>query len=215
MNIQAAAETLWEYHLLHHEVQISDCLLIFCSNDLRVAEYAAALYHAGMARYILCSGGVAHQHDLLATSWDEAEAIVFKKELMKLDVTQSNIFVESAATNTGENARYSRAYIEAHLQDIQKILLVQKPFMERRAFATLKKEWPTVDVSVTSPPILFHDWCRNEQEKEDIIHILVGDTERIWIYSEKGYLIPQVVPEEVMISYHFLKEQGYTKHSIV
>ena len=45
----------------------------------------------------------------------------------------------------------------------KKIILVQKPFMERRTLATFLKQWPEIDktfdrIAVTSPQIYFMDY---------------------------------------------------------
>lgn len=37
-------ETLWQYMQMKHELVAADIIMVFCSNDLRVAEYAAHLY---------------------------------------------------------------------------------------------------------------------------------------------------------------------------
>ena len=40
--------------------------------------------------------------------------------------------------------------------------------------------------------------------------MLVGDTQRIWLYAELGYSIPQDVPSEVSDAYSRLVESGYS-----
>lgn len=215
MNIDHAAKILWDYHVLEHTVVPSDCIIIFCSNDLRVADHAATLFEDKIAPYIICSGGVAHQDDLLATGWNDPEAIVFKNKLVELGVPNGSIFVEDRASNTGENARYSKVLVKKYIADCKSITLVQKPFMERRSYATLTKEWPQVFCRVTSPPISFHDWCRDEQEKVKIVNILVGDTQRIWVYGEKGFMVQQDVPDPVTEAYQFLKKAGFDKHVVI
>jgi uncharacterized SAM-binding protein YcdF (DUF218 family) len=188
--------------------------VIFCSNDLRVADYASELFNAGIAPKILCSGGVAHQDDLLATGWNEPEAVVFKNRLVELGVPEDSVLVEDKASNTGENVRFSKVFIENNIADCRSITLVQKPFMERRSYATLMKEWPEIQCTVTSPKLSFDEWCRGTEEKERIINILVGDTERIWIYAEKGFMVEQDVPDQVIEAYESLKKEGFDKHAV-
>ena len=38
------AQKLRDYHLMHHTIVSADVIFVLCSNDLRVAEYAADLY---------------------------------------------------------------------------------------------------------------------------------------------------------------------------
>lgn len=50
-------ETLWDYLQLHQQPDVADLILVLGSNDVRVAEHAAKLYHQGLAPYVLFSGG--------------------------------------------------------------------------------------------------------------------------------------------------------------
>ena len=43
----AFAKTIWDYMLMHMPLQKCDCIFVLCSNDLRVADYAARLYGDG------------------------------------------------------------------------------------------------------------------------------------------------------------------------
>lgn len=42
-------ETLWDYLQLHQQPDVADLILVLGSNDVRVAEHAAKLYHQGLA----------------------------------------------------------------------------------------------------------------------------------------------------------------------
>lgn len=66
MRLYRHIETLWDYMQLKHELKPADCLFVMCSNDVRVAEHAAKLYHQKLAPLIVFSGGkVASQMDCL------------------------------------------------------------------------------------------------------------------------------------------------------
>ena len=47
---------------------------------------------------------------------------------------------------------------------------------------------------------------------EKIIHIMMGDLQRIWIYGAKGWSQPQVIPREVQTAYRALVDRGFTRH---
>src|SRR6185503_12394248 len=47
--IEALAETIWNYHLMNHEVALADAILVLCSHDERVAERGAQLFLDGFA----------------------------------------------------------------------------------------------------------------------------------------------------------------------
>ncbi len=86
--------------------------------------------------------------------------------------------------------------------------------MERRAYATFKKVWPEKECIVTSLPISFEDYPDELHSKEDVIGIMAGDLQRIKLYAEKGFQIPQEIPVEVWDAYKKLIAAGYTKHLV-
>lgn len=94
------------------------------------------------------------------------------------------------------------------------MIVVQKPYMERRAYATFKKIWPEMEVIVTSPPISFRDYTTAFHSKDEIINIIVGDLQRIKMYADLGYQIPQIIPEDVWAAYEELVALGYTSDLI-
>ena len=51
----ALAETIWDYHLMKHQVAKADAILVLCSHDERVAERAVELFREGWAPLIIFS----------------------------------------------------------------------------------------------------------------------------------------------------------------
>lgn len=98
--------------------------------------------------------------------------------------------------------------------DPQKIIVVQKPYMERRAWVALKKQWPGKEFILASSDISFEDYPNEEIPQDTLINIMVGDLQRIKIYPEKGFQIYQEIPDEVWQAYEQLVRLGYTKHLI-
>ena len=43
---------------------------------------------------------------------------------------------------------------------------------------------------------------------------LIGDLQRIKVYADKGFQVPQHIPENVWAAYHQLVQLGYTDHLI-
>ena len=129
-------------------------------------------------------------------------------------VPRDHILLEDRATNTGENVAFSRALLAERGIHPRRVIAVQKPYMERRTFATFRRVWPEVEVLVTSPQIPFADYATAEITKEKVIHIMVGDLQRILIYGKNGFQIPQDVPPEVLEAYQELIARGFTGHLI-
>lgn len=208
------ARIIWEYHLMHQKLEKADCILVLGSNDLRVAEYAAKLFLDGWAPLLVCSGGVAHKSDLLATGWDKPEGEVFADIAMKMGVPKEKILIENQSTNTGENIRFTRELLVERRLAPKRIIVVQKPYMERRAYATVKREWPEQEFIVTSPPLSFDGYPNKEIPKDAMINIIVGDLDRIKRYGENGLQIPQEISKEAWSAFQELVRRGYTKHLV-
>jgi len=204
------AKILWDYHRLDQKPQVSDLIFVLGSHDLRVAERAAELYHPGLAPYILFSG----RRGALTRDWTETEAERFAALAESGGVPREKILVEARATNTGENIRYGYALLQKKGLSPRRMILVQKPYMERRTLATFLKQWPgkNTEVTVTSPVIPFETYPTEEIPVERVIEIMVGDLYRIKEYPAKGFQVPQEIPPEVMAAAEELVRRGYTGH---
>lgn len=210
------ARIIWDYHRMHQALERADVMLVLGSHDLRVADYAARLWIDGWAPLLVCSGGAAHQDDLLNTGWDKTEAEMFADRAVAFGVPRDNILIENRSQNTGQNIAFAYELLKRHNALPNKLILVQKPYMERRTYATLMKQWPgdPVKMIVTSPPIAFEDYPNAEISKDEMINIMVGDLQRIKEYPARGYQVPQEIPQEVWGAYESLIMAGYDQHLI-
>ncbi|MHA2246228.1 MAG: YdcF family protein [Candidatus Hodarchaeales archaeon] len=211
-DVDQLVKTIWDYHHMNHKLEKADCIFVLGSHDLRVAEHGAKLFLEAWAPIIIFSGGIRRKNDLLKTDWNESEAEVFAKIAIKMGISKDKIIIENEATNTGENVLFTKKILKEKNINPKKIIVVQKPYMERRAYATIKKHWPEKIIILTSPPIDFERYPKKEIMKEDVINILVGDLQRIKIYPKKGFQIFQKIPEDVWNAYKKLVMLGYTKH---
>lgn len=213
--ILALAETIWNYHLMKHQLAQADAIMVLCSHDERVAERGAQLFLDGWAPLIIFSGG---QGEITKTLWDEPEAERFARIAIALNVPQESILVEGASTNTGENVQFTRRLLAEKGLDPQKFILVQKPYMERRSYATFRKYWPEKEVVVTSPQVSFGDYLADYSNRSltaaDVIGIMVGDLQRIKLYPSLGFQIAQEIPNEVWRAFERLVRAGYDKYLI-
>lgn len=206
-----AAKALWNFHHLHHQVHQCDCILTLGSHDLGVPEKAAELYLKGFAPLLIMSGGLGN---FTRKVWIESEAEKFARIAREKGVPADKILIENQSTNTGENIRFTKKLVAEKGIGLKDIILVQKPYMERRSYATIKKQWPEMEVNVTSPDISFENYPNEEIPVNIVINAMVGDLQRIIIYPDLGYQIPQYVPEEVFEAYQLLIEKGYNEHLI-
>jgi len=203
------ARILWDYMLLGHKLVPSDLILVLGSNDVRVAEHAASLFLRGLAPLMVCSGNVGR---LTAGRLATSEAETFADAAVAKGVPREAILLETRATNSGENLAFTRELLEARSIHPRRIILVQKPYMERRAHATFLRQWPGPEARVTSPPIPFDDYFTPELPRELVINVLVGDVQRMKVYAERGFQVPQPMPDDVWAAFSELVARGYTSH---
>ncbi len=208
--VLSLAQVLWDYHQLHHDPVRSDAILVLCSHDLRVAERGAQLFLEGRAPLLIFSGGLGSITRALMTS---PEADQFAAIARQLGVPADRIVIENKSTNTGENVQFTRALLEARGLSIHSFIVVQKPYMERRSYATFRKVWPEPEVRVTSPQVSMDEYLRGYSHgslsAHDVISIMVGDLQRIRVYAERGFQIPQEIPDHVWAAYEELVRAGY------
>jgi uncharacterized SAM-binding protein YcdF (DUF218 family) len=205
------AKILWDYHHMNHNPEKADCILALGSHDLRVAERAADIYHEGWAPLIIFSGGLGN---LTQHVWTEPEADQFARIAELRGVPKKDILIENKSTNTGENILFTQLLLQAKQLDPNSFILVQKPYMERRSYATFKKHWPEKKLWVSSPQLTFEEYITDEIPAEKVINIMVGDLQRIKIYPTKGFQIFQEIPDEVWSAYEELLQLGYNRHLV-
>ena len=211
MTVDEAAQRIWDYHLMGHELERCDLIWALGSLDLRVADRVAQLWHEGMAPLIVMSGGLGNFTEEI---FDKPEADLFAERAMELGVPEEAILIENRSTNTGENVQFTRKLLEGRGISVSRVIAVQKPNMERRTFATISRQWEGLEVKVTSPQLSMEKYCNEVVPKEMLIHIMVGDLQRIMKYPELGYSAEQEIPDEVREAFEILIEAGYTGHLI-
>ena len=213
--VRQLAQVLWDYHRLQHELTRSDAVLVLCSHDLRVAERGAELFLAGWAPLLIFSGGLGSLTRALMTT---PEADQFAEIARAMGVPADRILIENKSTNTGENVRFTRALLEARGLSPGTFIVVQKPYMERRSYATFRKVWPEPQVTVTSPQVSMDEYLdrysHGSLSAHDVISIMAGDLQRIRLYAERGFQIPQDIPDDVWAAYEELVRAGYDRRLV-
>ena len=210
-SILQKAKLLWDYLHMNHEPEQSDCILVLGSHDLRVADRGAELYLQGFAPLLVFSGGLGN---FTKETWTSSEADLFAERAMAMGVPENVILRENKSTNTGENIKFTQLLLRSKKLDPSRFLVVQKPYMERRSYATFKMHWPDKRLLVTSPQINFLEYPTPEIPLDRVINIMVGDLQRIKFYPAKGFQISQDIPDEIWLAGEQLMAAGYDKHLI-
>lgn len=211
--IDRLAKIIWDYMHMNHALKKCEAIFALGSNDTGVAERAAQLYLDGYGDYLILSGGLGK---LTKDRFTKPEAEVFADIALNMGVPKDKLILETASTNTGENIRLTYELLQKLNLSPRSLILVQKPYMERRTYATFKKQWPSPDteILVTSPQIAYEDYPNEILPKNLVINIMVGDLQRIKEYPKLGYQVEQETPEEVWKAYEQLVEIGYNKHVV-
>jgi len=196
---------------LGHALRRADCILVLGSHDTRVAERGAEVFLEGWAPLLVMCGD---RGALTRSKWDRPEAEVFAEVAVATGVPRERILIEDRSTNTGENVVFARRLLAERGLLPASAIAVQKPYMERRTWATFRKQWPELDLVVTSPQLDFDAYPTPEITRDDVIQIMVGDLQRVRLYAERGFQIPQEVPATVLEAYDRLVEAGYDRRLV-
>ncbi|MET9264217.1 YdcF family protein [Amycolatopsis sp. NPDC004079] len=207
MSLRADVQTLWDYHDLHHGLRSTDVGIGLGSHDLGVAAYAAELYQRGCFPKILFTGANA---PTTVARFPRGEAVHYREHALELGVPDDAILVEPTARNTGDNIERSRELLAARGIKVNSATLISRPYQQRRAYATCKKLWPEIEVRCASQPLPLDEYLQSIGDVDRVINMLVGDTQRISVYAQRGFAIPQDVPEEVQRAFERLVASGYT-----
>lgn len=211
--LHAHVQTIWNYHHLDHEISTADAILVLCSHDTVVARRGAELFLEARAPLLIFAGGLGV---ITRHLWSEPEADQFARIAVTMGVPRDRILVENRSTNTGENVLFTRRLLAERRLDPQSFIVVQKPYMERRSYATFRKVWPEKEVIVTSPQESMDDYLSRYSHAalspDDVISIMVGDLQRMRLYPAKGFQIHQDIPDEVWQAYEELVAAGYDTH---
>lgn len=197
---------LWEYLRLGQTCTPMDAIVALGSDATRVADRAAELWHEGYGKYVIVSGGQERR-----STTRETEAAIYARILQDRGVPVDRLIIESRATNTGENIAFVKKIVEEQGYPFRSFVLVQKPYMERRVYATFRKVWPEAQCVVTSPDVSCESYARDTESRDRLVHYLVGTLYRIQTYPRLGFQIEQEIPADVASAFVYLCERGYTQ----
>ena len=203
-------QVIWDYLKLGQEPKTADVIVGFGNFNTDIARRAAELYHQGIAPKILFTGGLGRNTVGLLP---ESEADRFARVAIECGVPDCDIIREDKSTNTAENIHFTRKLLEDLNVPHGHILGVHQPFMERRISAAMGVYWPELNFSVTSPQVSIPEYLQRAKEQgiseNASISVIVGDFQRMKLYADKGWQLPQEIPEEAWDAFHELVTMGY------
>ncbi|MGV9593546.1 YdcF family protein [Streptomyces tendae] len=205
------AERLWDFQQLGHELRPCSVAIGLGSHDLGVADTTADFYHRGMMPLIVFTGATS---PTTRDRMPRGEAEHYRERAIELGVPADAILVEPQARNTGENIRFSRALLEQHRVAVSSVLLISKPYEERRAYATARKMWSEVEWVSASTPMSLADYVASIGDAHLVIDMLTGAQQRLMLYPKQGFMIEQHIPEEVAAAFERLSNAGFASRLV-
>lgn len=210
-NLRTDVETLWAYHDMGHQPRRCDIGIGLGSHDLGVATHTAELYHQGLFPRIVFTGANA---PTTIQRFPRGEAVHYREHAITLGVPTDAIIIETEATNTSQNLTNTRQLLADAEIHPSSVMLISRPYQQRRAYATCRKVWPDVDVLCSSRALPLDEYIAGIGDVDRVINMLVGDTQRITEYARRGFAIEQEVPDTVHSAYQRLVNAGYTNRLI-
>lgn len=190
-----------------HGVRPVDVGIGLGSHDIGVAAYAVELFRRGIFPAIVFSGANA---PTTVAEFPDGEAVHYREHAVAHGVPDEAVLVDPRATNTAENIDLSRALLRESGRVVRSVLLICRPYQQRRSYATCRKRWPEVEVVCGSLPESLEEYVARIGDAERVVTMLVGDTQRVWRYAAEGWAIEQDVPDAVRAAYDRLVAAGFT-----
>jgi uncharacterized SAM-binding protein YcdF (DUF218 family) len=199
------ARRLWTYMSSARTRAPSDAIVVCCSYDLRVCDYACEMLRQGIAPELVLTGKTGNWTRHL---WSIPEARVFRDRALANGVDPSRVHLEEQATNFGENI----AFVRRMFPGLRRVTFVTKPNSVLRVALTVPVQWPGISACVDSPPFAFPDDVSNVIGVFGVIHEMVGDVDRIIQYPARGFQVPHQLPQPVLESWNALIAAGFGQH---
>lgn len=189
-------EDITKFIFIEDEPEISDIIFIPGSSNWGLAETAAALYKEGKANKIIPSGMYFYKigRFLNERVTDErykgnfvTEAEFLSSVLVKNGVPEKDIIIEKKATNTYENAIFSKELIEKNDLTVRKAIICPQAFHARRALMTYSHMFPDTKfyvVPTDTQGITAENWYKTERG----VQVVLGELKKCGEYFEEYVL---------------------------
>ena len=209
--VQAPLQAAWDYMRFTQSPQKADAILALGSFDPGVATHAAGLWKAGFAPLLIMSGGVRYRAGFTDSNSERTEAEAFARIAESAGVPRQAIVIENHAQNTGENFRFSQALATTIGLRPSRLIVVAKPYMTRRGYATGRVAWPSVELLMQCEAVDCATYFSRQSEPELVLHSLVGDLHRLAVYPTLGFHIAQEFPPAAVEALKLLVQKGYDR----
>lgn len=221
-----AVQVLWDYALMRHNLDDPeratpvDAFVLPGGYDDRPAAHAAELFMSVRERQrrrpVVVATGFASP--TARKQWRKSEAAqlthTFEAVLRKAGASPARIAVEPDARNLGDNAKYVNRELRWRGVQPRHIVIVCKPYLQRRTYATFLMQGPGNGCLITmqSPPLGVRQWLQGlhpDISPRRSLSTMVGDFERVAFPN--NFLRQQAIPRGVWQAYVHLNEAGFSR----
>lgn len=191
-----AIKIIFDYLAVKDELRKSDAIFLVGGSSLLPCKKVAELYKKGYAKYIFSTtkGGVFSNKDYENAG---GEGLFFKKELIRLGIPESAIFIKNEAMNTLDEIKMSVPFMNENNITPKSLILVDRPVYQRRELATFQKHYPDIKfINCPSDEKIIYD--------QETLTRVVQEINRLILYGVKGDLKVQDMPKDVISSWSYL-----------
>lgn len=206
--VRADAEVLWAYLQVDDPVEPVDVAVGLGSHDPGVPAHTAELYRRGLFPLVVFTGASGPS---TVDRFPHGEAVHFREIALDSGVPAEAVLVEARARNTGENLRFTRDLLADRGIAVRSVLLVARPYHQRRARATAAKVWPEVAVLCSAHKQDLGTYLAEIGDADRVVSMLVGEVQRVAAYPERGFTVVEEIPGDVWAAYERLVAAGYTR----
>lgn len=196
-------QIVWDYMSYETPLKTADVMIVGGCTDTGLARYAAELYHMGFAPLIVFTG---YQRSDMSTT----EADLLAQAARQLGVPESAILREQTATNTGENITRSVGLLKEKGIEVERVILIHKPYMSRRFLATAQIKWPEPrpEFITRHQAMSLHEYIL-KRGRGDVIRRTLGDFNRMAKYAKKGFQAHHDIPADVQEAFEIMADRNH------
>ena len=193
--VKSAAIKIWDFLKIKDAAHKADAIFILGSSSLLPVTKAAELYKKGFSKKIvfISTGGT-----FTNPKWKAGEAKTYLRKLLSLGIPKKDILWAELTSNTLDEAKRGIRFMRKKGLNPKKVILVDRPVHQRRAYATFKKQNPKVNFINVSSDEKFHP-------SSSLIGRLLAEVERLETYAKKGDFERQYLDKDIRVAYKILK----------
>jgi hypothetical protein len=191
----AAASIVLNYLSISDEPRPADIIWGLGSNEKMVPHKAAEFFRAGLASWVVFSGGNGYRWREL----NQTEADLFAHEATNCGVPEARLIIENRSVHTGENITFTLRILDELSLTVDSALLITIPPFQRRAAITLATHRRSI--RCINSPVCWgsvSDW--GDAKLVEASRLCSGEIRRLQDYPERGFIEwdPKAIPSAVI-----------------